>query len=380
MIRKIAAGICLLGLCAGLLQYNFSLRPDDDAPTTPTEPPKPVGKVCYVNPDPSLQTTWEALATDFTGQTGIPVTIVPAHLAEGVTPTLFTVDSQAALDAVADVCLELAGTNATHHMLDWSLALYSGKKMCGLPVQVEGFGLIYNAELLRQAGQTAGDITSFAKLAEVVDLINSKTALKFSPFACANMESAAMSAYISMPGDLRPFWDLYIQNTACKNITAHDDGPLEEILDGKAAFCLGSTEEYGVFSAMSESNLNIMPLYIGMGNEEQQGLCLRVKYYWCVRNDVPQQDIDATLAFLDFLLHPTEVGMPVDRLEILTPYTGASYCASPLEKTLRGYIAAGKKCLVFSGSTSPEDILKALEAYAADPTDENWEKVTQAME
>ena len=72
-------------------------------------------------------------------------------------------------------------------------------------------------------------------------------------------------------------------------------------------------------AAMSEGNLNIMPLYIGGEKETAQGLCLRVDTYLCVRNDVEKQDLEATLDFLDYLVHTTGSEAPViDQLGIFT--------------------------------------------------------------
>lgn len=377
MYKKILAAVCLLGLGAGFLFYNLRMRPTGDP--TPTQPsPPPVAQVRFINRDPALQRAWEAIAADYTEKTGTPVQIIPADEAAGITPTLFAVADEAELEPLADVCLDLAGTKATHH-LDWSLTLYAGKKMCGLPAQVEGYGLIYNATLLRNAGQTPGDITSFEKLETVVQHIRATDALKFSPFACMDKNTCAMALLASMPGDIRPFLDLYLSNTACAAITADTDGPTQEILEGSAVFCIGSTQEFGMFSTMSEANLNIMPLYIGMEKETQQGLCIRVENYWCVRNDVPQRDIDATLDFLDYLLHPKDGIAPVDRLEIFTPYSTATYYSSPLEKTMRDQIAAGKKMVVFSQISAPTGLADAIEAYATDPTEENWAKVSDIL-
>lgn len=376
VLKKLTAAICLLALCAGFLVYNLEIglsRPE--TPSTTTTAPLP-GQVRFINRDPELQQAWEEIAADYTEKTGTVVQIIPEDEAAGITPTLFTVADETELASYKDVCLDLAGTRATHH-LNWSLTLYAGKKMCGLPAQAEGYGLIYNATLLRQAGQTPSDITSFAKLQEVARHISSTGNLHFSPFASIDTNSSALSLLACMPGNIRPFWDLYISNAAGGGLRTD---ATQEILDGSAVFCIGSTTEYGLFSTMSEENLNILPLYIGMENEAQQGLCVRVENYWCVRNDVSSQDIEATLDFVDYLLHPVDGVPPVDRLEIFTPYTTATYYASPLEKTLREHISAGKNVVVFSQLSAPEGLAEALKTYAADPTDENWSAVESILE
>lgn len=391
MCKRWIALICLLALaavCVGCQMDEKSpttsgtmptfSRPS--APTAPTQKPKePKGEVRYVNSNPALQEAWESLAAEYEGKTGVKVRIIPADQAEGVKPTLFTVEDEDQLQDLVDVCVDLAGTNATHHIQNWDLTLKIGRKMCGLPLEVEGYGLIYNDELLRKVGVTAADITSFAKLTEVVRNIAGNTALKFDPFGCVDMNSAAVSLLGTIGGDLRPFWDLYTQNTACSNIMADDDGPMEEMSEGKGVFCIGSTKEFEMLSTMSEGNLNIMPLYIGAEGENLRGLCVRVENYLCVRNDVDALDRKATLDFLDYLTHPEGEAVPIDRLEVFTPYSTAKYFASPLEETMRNQIAAGKGMLVFSRIDAPEGLAEALKTYASKPTDENWAAVEEIL-
>lgn len=379
-VMSIVAAVSTLALCVFLLFYNLNTPPVESAPTpTPPASSSPTGKVIFVNDDPARQAAWEDLAKQYTKQTGVPVQIIPKPFLGDTVPTMFTVSSQAELEQYADVCVELGGSNATHHLQNWGLALYDGRKMCALPAEIEGFGLIYNADLLRKAGKTPADINSFTKLTETAQIIDSTSALKFAPFACVNSLGREMDLLAALGGDIRPFWDLYAANTACTDVAYIGTGDHDEMLKGSAAFCIGSTSEYGEKASLREGTLNIMPLYFGGENEESQGLCVKVRSYWCVRNDVDQLDIDATLAFLDFLLHPVEAGAPVDSLGICTPYVGASYAPTPLDRTLREHIVAGKKLVVLQELAAPAGFAEALMAYTADPTDENWAAVTQLL-
>lgn len=380
MYKRITAILCLLGLCGGYFGYNMGMGTTDPCPTEPTTPPEPVGQVRFVNSDSAVQAAWEAIAAAYTEKTGIEVQIIPADQLGETVPTLFTVSDETQLEGVKDLCYELSAERAAHHVQD-RYTLKSGNKMCGLPLEAEGYGLIYNVTLLRDAGITSSDIKSFAKLTEVVNIIAGNKNLKFQPFACVDMNSAAIDLLAALPGDIRPFFDLYISNTACSNITAEDDGPVTEMAEWKAAFCIGSTKEFKEMAAMSEGNLNIMPLYTGGDKEAAQGLCLRVENYLCVRNDVEKRDLDATLDFLDYLLHTTGSEAPViDQLGIFTPYGTAKFQSSPLEKTLREQIQSGKQLLVFSELAAPEGLGDALKAYATDPTDENWAAVSAILE
>jgi len=384
MFKRTLALLCLLAMM--LSCWGCSADPGDHSdiststvPTYSTKDPTIAGSVRYVNPNPALQAAWEKIAGNYTRETGIKVQIIPAENAEGITPTLFTVENGAQLEPLVDVCVDLASSKATHHVQNWSLTLYSGNKMCGLPLEAEGYGLIYNEDVLRQAGVLAADITSFAKLREVISNIAANSALEFEAFACVDMESPVIGLLSALPGDIRPFWDLYANNSACDDAISDNDDPILKVANSEAAFCLSSTTDGEVLANMCDGMLNIMPLYIGMDNEDRQGLCVRVENYLCVRNDVPQVDIDATLDFLDYLTHPQDGKIPVDQLAVFTPYSTATYFASPLEKTLREHISTAKSLLVFPDITAPKGLGDALKTYTADPTDKNWEAVSKLL-
>lgn len=373
-MKKWLALICVVVMCTGLFLYNFHYDPTTGQPVNwASPPPKPEGKVVYINPDPALQEAWETIAKVYTEKTGVSVAIIPQDKAEGVTPTLFTVRDAAELATVSDVCLDLSTSYPVRHLKNWDLALKSGDKLCGLPAQVEGYGLIYNGQLLRQYGLTASNITSFAKLQEAVQHI--PTGKKLFAFACNDMSDTGLALLAAMPGDIRNFWDLYSANKATGT------NAQQLMADNKAVFCIGSTQEFAQMSTMKEDNLNIMPLYIGMEGENKQGLCVQVEYYWCVRKDVPQADQEATLDFFHYLLHTDADGkVPIDALEILLPYINTTYSGSPLDDTFRRHIKDGKNLVLLSNLQVPAGLTEALAAYSADPTDENWAFVAEILQ
>ena len=105
-MKKVITLLLLLGLCVGLLVYNFTLpkpengetEPTVTEPITPTEPL--TGDVRILNKDPDLQTAWESVAADYTSRTGVPVTVLTA--ADEAQPTLFTVSGEEELAAVPE--------------------------------------------------------------------------------------------------------------------------------------------------------------------------------------------------------------------------------------------------------------------------------------
>jgi raffinose/stachyose/melibiose transport system substrate-binding protein len=387
-MKKLITLLLLIGLCVGLLVYNFNLAAsqDDGRPpatqlTQQTEPTQPiVGQVRIANSDPDMQTAWETLARDYTSRTGISVSVVSG---QDETATLFTIRSQEELAAVQDQCLDLSGTGAHAQLASWDLTLKADGKVCGIAAEIEGFGLMYNSALLGRIA-TPQEITGLSALKNVAEAITADADLDFAAFACPDLDGSFLSRMVSMGVNCREFWQVYAANSACLpgtlNQTDTEDSLLE-FVDGKAVFCLGSTAEYDRVSILGDHNLGIMPLYLGGENEQRQGLCVTCSSYWCVRGDGEPADVQATLDFLNDLVHPREDGtVPVDDLRIVAPYRQATFASNPLERTLRTDLLAGKEYVVCTPMEKiPEGLTAALTTYAIEPTDENWAAVAAIL-
>lgn len=373
-------------LCAGLLLYSLTeTSPQPKEPTTePTAETETIvpslpGQVRFVNEDPQQQAAWEKLAAEFTGRTGLEVTVIErsAYSAEVGEPTLFTLTDGDDLSQWGDVCLDLSCTAGYSQLASWELALQSDGKICGIAVDVECYGLAYNATLLAQAGYTRADIGSFEDLQTVVRSItaNSKE-LGFAAFGAPDMDGTFTGHFSGLTGNLRVFCDLYINNTTQP---AGGDG-LSDLLGGEAVFYPAGTGDYESLAALGDHRLGFLPLYTG-GEERDDGILhVQVHRYFCVRADAPEQDIEAALAFLSYLVHPREDGsVPLDDLGLLSPYRQTTFAANKLEVVFREEMAAGRACLNCAGLTAPEGLAQALIDYAAAPTDENWAKVAQLL-
>lgn len=377
-MKKLIALCLLIGLCVGLLVYNFSLRGQENGTTESvmqsTEPTQPqVGQVRIANRDPELHAAWMAVAQDYTKRTGVPVTVVPG---EDSTATLFTVRSQEELAAVKDICRDLSGTGVHAQLASWDLTLQADGKVCGIAAEIEGFGLIYNSGLLGRLA-TPQEITGLSALKNVAETITADEELGFAAFSCPDLSNGFAARLLSVGVDCRAFWEVYAVNAVCqpdalRQITSQDS--LNEFINEKAVFLLGSTSDYDRISNLGDHNLGMMPLYLGGENEQRQGLCVTCSSYWCVRGNVDALDVQATLDFLNDLVRPRADGtVPVDDLQIVAPYRQATYAANPLERTLRTDLAAGKEYVVCKDDvTVSAALVDALSAYAVEPTDDNW--------
>lgn len=388
-MKNVITLLLLLGLCVGLLVYNFTLpeqesgetEPTVTEPITPTEPP--TGEVRILNNDPDQQTAWETLAADYTSQTGVPVTVLTS--AEEVQPTLFTISGEEELAAVQDQCVDLSGTAAYAQLASWDLALTADDKVCGIATEIEAFGLVCNASLLAKAGYTQTDIASFEDLKALAELITANSEdWGFSAFAKVDPTRNFPLQLAALTEDPRAFFDLFINNATCpptEMAGVSEDDALEDFITGKAVFFLARTGDHDKLAALGSENLSILPVYLGGGAEERQSLCAVGTSYWCVRSDTPELDIQATLDFLDYLVQPREDGsVPVDDLGLLAPYRQATAASNILEIALRLELSSGKELMICKKVTQiSEGLDEALVAYAADPSDENWVAVMALM-
>ena len=157
-------------------------------------------------------------------------------------------------------------------------------------------------------------------------------------------------------------------------------------MNGEAVFYQNGTWEYNNISAVGDENLGILPIYIGVEGEENQGLCTGSENYWCVNKNASEEDIQATLDFLTWVITSDEGRKAMSQdMGFVTPFdtfTGEYAAANPLLQDSDKYIADGKTPVVWCFSTMPSENWKnmlgsALTAYAAGTG--TWDEVVTAF-
>ena len=105
----------------------------------------------------------------------------------------------------------------------------------------------------------------------------------------------------------RQIWDLYITDATCEptmlaSMTGEDAA--SEFALGEAVFYQNGTWAYGDITGneVADEDLGMLPIYIGAEGEENQGLCTGSENYWCVNYKAPEEDIQATLDFLNWVV------------------------------------------------------------------------------
>ena len=384
------------------------------------------GSVYYLNFKPEQDAQWQALAASYTEQTGVPVTVVTAasgeyettltaEIAKSEPPTLFQVNGPVGLENWKDYCYDLSGSAVYGELTSDGFALKDGDKVAGIAYVVESYGLITNVKLLAEAGYSIDDIQSFADLKAVAEDITARSdELGFAAFSSAGMDGSSdwrfkthlanLPIYFEYQADgigttteikgtyldnYRAMWDLYINNSTCdpKDLTAKTgDDSRNEFLAGEAVFFQNGSWEYGSVSAVfADEDLAMIPIYFGVGDEANQGLCTGTENYWCVNGTASEADIQATLDFMAWCVTSEEgTNAMANEMGFVIPFKAAVESPNLFVKQDVAYSAAGKNPVSWNFPTMPSEEWKngvgsALSAYAADQTDANWDAVVTAF-
>ena len=424
------ASAMAVSLLAGCGSTSSTSTGDSSTSTTTKETsdtPAAAGEVYYLNFKPEQDKDWQALAATYTEQTGVPVTVVTAasgqyetqlmsEMAKSDAPTLFQVNGPVGLANWKDYCYDLSGTELYSHLTSDFFALKDGDTVPAIAYVIETYGIIYNKALLQKAGYSAEDITNFESLKKVADDIQARKdelGVK-GAFTSAGMDSSSdwrfkthlanLPIYYEYKADgitstdaikgtyldnYKQIFDLYITDSTCEptllaSKTAND--ATAEFVNGEAVFYQNGTWEYNNISSIGDENLGMLPIYIGAEGEENQGLCTGSENYWCVNKNASEEDIQATIDFLTWVITSDEGRKSMSQdMGFVAPFdtfTGEYAASNPLLEDADAYIAAGKTPVDWCFSTMPSENWKngvgsALTAYAAGTG--TWDDVVTAF-
>ena len=384
------------------------------------------GKVYYLNFKPEQDQQWQDLAKVYTEQTGVPVEVVTAasgnyettlmaEMGKSDAPTLFQVNGPVGLASWKDYCYDLSGSDIYGQLTSDAYALKEGDTVYGIGYVIESYGLIVNKTLLAEAGYTVEDIQSFEDLKAVAeDITARKDELGFAAFTSAGMDGSSDWRYKTHLANLpiyfeyqdegitstdaikgtyldnyKNIWDLYINNSTCEpsELAAKTgDDSRNEFLAGEAVFFQNGSWEYVNLTGegkFTDDDLAMIPIYIGVGDEANQGLCTGTENYWCVNNMASEEDIQATLDFINWCVTSEEgtTAMATD-MGFVIPFKAAQESANLFVKTDAEMTAAGKTPVSWNFTTMPSEEWKnmlgtALTAYAAGTG--SWDDVVTAF-
>lgn len=425
MKRLLAAGLATIMACSMLTGCGSGSS--DKKASSDKDSSK--GSVYYLNFKPEADEQWQELAKEYTDETGVPVTVVTAaanqyettlksEMGKSEAPTLFQVNGPVGLASWKDYCYDLTGSDILNELTSDKFELKNGDEIAGVGYCTETYGLIYNKALLKKAGYTQDDIKSFADLKKVAeDITKRKDELGFSAFTSAGMDGSSdwrfkthlanLPIYYEYQKDgitdtkaikgtyldnYRNIWDLYINNGTCdaKQLSKKTgDDAVAEFTTEQAVFYQNGTWAYNdIINAgvLTDDDLGMMPIYIGVDGEENQGLCTGSENYWCINANASEENIKATEDFLNWVI-TSDTGRDVvaNQMGFTTPFDtfDDGYQASnAFMDAVNQSIADGKNSVAWCFTTMPSEAWKdgvgsALTAYAAGTG--SWDDVVTAF-
>ena len=377
-----------------------SEAPASDAPASEAPADGAAGSVYYLNFKPEADQAWQDLAALYTEQTGVTVKVVTAASGEYSStltaemdksdmPTLFQCGNQAGLDTWGDYCYDLTDSAVYKEMTtdDFNLFGENGEVYC-IGYCYEAFGIIVNTALLAEAGYELSDITNFESLKSVAEDITARHAtgeLPFAAFSSAGLDSSSswrfsghlanMPLYYEFRDDgvtsqpaaitgayldnFKQIWDLYVANSdtaPAQLTTATSDQSKAEFGEGKAVFYQNGSWEYDSLVkdfGMDPANLAMIPIYCGVEGEEDAGLCCGTENCWAVNSKASEEDIQATLDFMYWVVTSDEGTTMMAEQFGPIPFKNAKESSNVFFNNANEYIAEGKYTVTWAFNYTP---------------------------
>ena len=399
--------------------------------------PSGEGAVYYLNFKPEQADQWVALAKTYTEETGVPVTVVTAasgtyeqtlksEMAKSEAPTLFQVNGPVGLASWKDYCYDLKDSAVYKDLFSDDFALIGDDgSVKGIAYVIETYGLIYNKKLLNDYIATEGavitsadDIKDFATLKAVADDIQAKkddlgiegafTSAGFDASSdwrfkthLANLplyyeyKADGISSTDAVKGtyldNFKQIFDLYITDSTCAPTLLSGktgEAAASEFALGEAVFYQNGTWAYGDIkdNDVADEDLGMLPIFIGADGETNQGLCTGSENYWCVNSKASEENIQATLDFLQWVVE-SDAGKNslATEMGFVTPFstfTDDYLPANPLVAAADEYVKKGTVSVTWNFTTMPSEEWKnqlgsAMLEYAQGTG--NWDAVVTAF-
>lgn len=384
------------------------------------------GSVYWLNFKPELDETLQALAAKYKDETGVDVRVVTPEsgiyrqtlreeMASEDPPSLFVINNRDGMDEWHDDALDLNETDIAKELntTTYNLSDEDGK-LVAIPYCLECYGIAVNPKLIETVGYSVDDINDFDTLKLLAEAIHNNAGwLGYDAFCSLDLDAESswrvtghlanleyfyeendsgtwQEAPASITGAYLPYYknlyDLCINNSISspEELAVGGHNPTEEFTSGKAAFFLTGSWDYTTLAA-AIPDVTIIPYYCGVKGEEKAGLNSGSENFWAINVNVPEEDQQATMDFMCWLVTNEEAsGVMVDQLGNM-PYKNAAKSDNGFLAKQNQYIKDGCYKMDWATNYQPNeeeyraDLVTALSAYNNDRSDENWEKVRAAF-
>ena len=399
------------------------------------------GSVYYMNFKPEVAEVWEEIASVYEQETGVKVKVVTAaggnyestlksEIVKSDAPTLFQINGPVGYEAWKDYCADLSGTQFYQALSDKELAIKGEDGgVYGVPYTMEGYGIIYNLEIMNRYFATTGavvgsmeEIDNYASLKAVAEDMQRKkeelgirgvfastsllpseewrwhTHLANLPVYAeyqANGVTDMQEISFAFQENFKNIFDLYLQNSTTEPKMLGSKGvndSMAEFALGQCAMVQNGNWAWGQIAEVSGNvvkaeNIGFLPIYMGLEGEENQGLSVGTENYFCINSQASEADQKASADFVYWLIS-SETGKDymVNKLGNIAPFTTFTEeekPEDPLAKSMLKIMESGKVSVPWIFTTFPSQTFKdyfgsALLEYAQGTMD--WNEVVRVVQ
>ncbi len=399
------------------------------------------GSVYFLNWKPEQEAAFKTIAEAYTEETGVEVKVETAasgtyeqtlksEITKSDAPTLININGPMGLKSWQQYAADLTDTEFAKDLNDPNLALVGeDDKVYGVPLAVEGYGIIYNNAIMEKyfgmdgaKAKSMDEIKNFDTLKAVADDMQAKKAELgidgvFASTSLATGEGWRWQTHLmNLPihfeyqdegvTDLEEIkfthndkfkntFDLYITDstvepslTPSKTVT----DSMAEFATGKAAMVQNGNWAWSQINevegnTVAEDDIKFMPIYGGYEGEESMGIAVGTEAFMAVNAKAAEEDQQATIDFINWLFSD-ENGMKfvTEDLGFIAPFKafGDTTPQDPLAKEVNRYMTSDEYTTVpWDFTTFPSQQFKdnyegLLAQYASGNME--WDEVVKQVQ
>ena len=440
MVNKklVAAGVVMSIFASSLVGCGGSSEEGNGGNST---------QIYFLNFKPEIADVYKSVAKDYEKETGVKVKVETAasgdyeqtlksEMAKSEAPTIFQINGPVGYNNWKNYCLDLKDTDLYNHLSDKSLAVTDGDGVYGIPYAVEGYGIIYNQEIMdkyialsnKKADITSvDDINNFDILREVVeDMQANKDKLGIDGvFASTSMSSgnrwrwdthlanlpfyyefkdesqddasiietglASETVEFEYNDNYKNIFDLYLDNSCTeKGLLGNKsvDDSMSEFALGKCAMVQNGNWAWGQVAGVDGNkvlaeNVKYLPIYTGVEGEESQGLCTGTENFFCINAKASEAEQKAAADFIYWLYSSTTgKDFVTNKLGFIAPFDTFEENEKPTDPLAKevlnwmskdGVTSVAWNFTLFPSQTFKDNFGSALLQYAQGT--KTWEEV-----
>lgn len=337
--------------------------------------------IYFLNFKPESAAAYDEIAKVYKDEKGVELKVVTAasgtyeqtlksEMAKSTAPTIFQVNGPKGYANWKSYCKDLKDTALYNALTDKKLAITEGDGVYGIPYVVEGYGIIYNAEIVdkyfaldnkKVKFNSVDGIKSFDNLKAVVeDMTANKEKLGidgvFASTSLKNGEDWRWQTHLAnipmhyefeknklnistddlseikfeYAENFKNIFDLYINNS----VTDKKLLGSKSVTDSMAEFALGrcAMVQNGNWAwsqirdvagnKVKEENIKFLPIYTGIEGEETQGLCIGTESFICINKNATEEQQKLSEEFL-YWLYSSDTGkkLVTEKLDFIAPFS-----------------------------------------------------------